>query len=195
MRIIFVTLLWLFPTFAFAYNGELKITAKDTISKEAKSVLLDVLKKYNLKRYIYTREIAIESGVIPHSHPVLTLQAEEKDKPDLLLGTFIHEQMHWYWIEASPGKDVGPRVDFKEKYPSAPFKLPEGSGDESGTYQHLGICWLEYQGLIQTVGQERAKKVLSQKHYYTWIYKTVLSDADFIGEVMKKYRMDNPTGH
>ncbi len=180
---------------AFAANGDLKISAKDQISREAKSVLLGLLKKYDLKRYIYTRDIAIESGVIPHSHPVLTLQAEEKREPDDLLGAFIHEQMHWYWIEASPGKDVGPRVDFKKKYPSAPIKLPEGSGDESSTYQHLGVCWLEYQGLIQTIGPESAKKVLSNKHYYTWIYKTVLSDADFIAGVMRKYRMDNPTGH
>ncbi len=194
MRTLFFSFL-LVPALASARSGDLQISAEDSISKEAKKVLLDLLKKYDLKRYIYTREIEIKPGVIPHSHPVLTLQADEKDRPDELLGTFIHEQMHWYWIETSPGRDVGPRVDFKKKYPSAPFKLPEGSGDESGTYQHMGVCWLEYQGLIRTIGKERAIKVLSQKHYYTWIYKTVLRDADFIAQVMKKYRMDNPTGY
>lgn len=186
--------LFLGHSVSFGLPYEINITAKGPMASETKQVLLDLLQKYDLKRYIYTREIYIESGVIPHSHPVLTLQAEEKDRPDELLGTFIHEQMHWYWIQASPGKDIGPRVDFKKKYPNAPIKFPEGSGNESSTYQHLGVCWLEYQGLIQTVGLERAKKVLSGKHYYTWIYKTVLTDSDFIAGVMKKYGMNNPTG-
>jgi hypothetical protein len=194
IKALLFTFLILSPNFALSVNSDLQINAKDSISQETKTVLEGLLKKYDLKRYIYTKEIHIESKVIPHSHPVLTLQAEEKDKPDELLGTFIHEQMHWYWIEASPGKDIGPRVDFKKKFPTAPIKLPEGSGDESSTYQHLGICWLEYQGLIQTVGPERAKKVLSQKHYYTWIYSTVLNNTEYIGQVMKKYNMDNPTG-
>ncbi len=195
MKAPLLALLSLASSLSFAANGDFRITAKDQVSIEAKVVLLDILKKYNLERYIYTRDIVIESGVIPRSHPVLTLQAEEKNKPDDLLGTFIHEQMHWYWIEASPGKDKGPRLDFKERYPFAPFKLPEGSGDESSTYQHLGVCWLEYQGLIQTVGLARAKKVLSEKKYYTWIYKMVLTDTEFIASVMKKYKMDHPTGH
>jgi len=172
----------------------LDITAKGAIATEAKQLLFKLLKEYDLNRYIYTTKVIIEPGVTPHSHPILTLQAEEKDRPDEFLGTFIHEQMHWYWISSSPGKDIGPRVDFKKKYPNAPFGRPEGSGDESSTYQHLGVCWLEYQGLIQTVGLERAKKVLSKKHYYTWVYKTVLEDSDFIGRIMKKYKMDNPTG-
>jgi hypothetical protein len=191
---IIIFLFFLMGPIVHAKNLDIKINAKGSVAEEAKAVLVDLIGKYNLQPYSYTKDIAIESKVIPHSHPVLTLRAEEKDKPDELLGTFIHEQMHWYWIEASPGKDVGPRVDFKNRYSLVPIKPPEGSGDEASTLQHLGVCWLEYRGLIQTVGTERAKKVISEKPYYTWVYKKVLEDTDFIAGVMKKYKMDSPTG-
>lgn len=171
----------------------LEITAHGRGAEEAKQVLLKLLDSYDLSDYIYTKKIEIESGVIPHSHPVLTLKAEEKDSPEILLGTFIHEQMHWYWIQNSPGRDIGPRVDFKLKYPSAPTQVPLGSGSADSTYQHIGVCWLEYQGLIRFLGDERANAVLSEKSYYTWIYKTVLEDSAYIGTVMKKYNMDHAT--
>jgi hypothetical protein len=171
---------------------DLEIEAKDSASKEAKKVLEDLLGKYDLAPYIHTKKVRIESDVIPHSHPVLTLKAEEKKAPDSFLGTFIHEQMHWYWIKSSPGIDIGPRIDFKEKYPHAPIKLPQGARGPSSTYQHLGICWLEYKGLIHYIGKERAKDVLLNKPYYTWVYKTVVEDFDWIGSVMGKYNMAGP---
>jgi hypothetical protein len=191
----FIVLIILSSSVSFAKTPEVKITAKDKFSEQAKTVLADLLTKYDLSPYIYTKEVVIESNIIPHSHPILTLKAEEKDKPDVLLGTFIHEQMHWYWIESSPGRDVGPRVDFKKKYKTFPVNPPEGASGESSTLQHLGVCWLEYQGLVQTIGIERARKVISEKPYYTWIYKKVLEDTDFIAGVMKKYKMDKPAGH
>lgn len=188
-----MVLIALFPPLVFAKTPNIEIETKDSQSLKAKKTLEQLFKKHDLEDFVFTKKIVIESKVIPHSHPVLTLKAEEKDDPDILLGTFIHEQMHWYWIEKSAGPDKSPRVDFKLKYPNAPTDPPEGSGNADSTYQHIGICWLEYQGLVKIIGKERARKVLTDKKYYTWIYKTVLHDSDYIAEVMKKYGMPLPS--
>ena len=39
----------------------------------------------------------IETGVIPHSHPVLTLNTQYIDRDTLQIATFVHEQLHWFF--------------------------------------------------------------------------------------------------
>src|SRR5689334_21138216 len=63
--------------------------------------LLRLLGSYDLGRWIFTRKVVIDGSpqVIPHSHPVLTLSTRHLKDDDLLLSTFVHEQLHWYLSE------------------------------------------------------------------------------------------------
>ena len=57
---------------------------------------------------IVTRRVRIESGAVPHSHPVLTLNTRHLGDDERQLATFLHEQLHWYLNarEAAVGKAI-----------------------------------------------------------------------------------------
>jgi hypothetical protein len=49
-------------------------TARDSpAERETRQKLLDVLQRYDLRKWTFTRTIVIDEKPIPHSHPVLTL--------------------------------------------------------------------------------------------------------------------------
>ena len=43
--------------------------------------------------------------------------------------------------------------------------------------------------MIRQVGEERARKILSEKTHYTWIYERVLEDGEAIGEILKRHHL------
>lgn len=66
--------------------------------REIREQLLCLLRKYDLGKWLFTREIRIEEGATPHSHPVLTLNTRHLGDDSLLLASFIHEQLHWHLL-------------------------------------------------------------------------------------------------
>ncbi len=40
--------------------------------------------------------------------------------------------------------------------------------------------------MIRLVGEEQARKILSEKTHYTWIYERVLEDGEAIGDILKR---------
>lgn len=136
--------------------------------------------KYDLEPYVFTKKIQIQEGVIPHSHPVLTLGVED-DTETKLLATFLHEQMHWYtMLKRNELMNVG-EVMLK-RYPQMPSDLPEGAGSEQSTFLHLGVCYLEFHTLSQVIGNERAMEHMQwmTTQHYRWVYRTIIQDlAEF----------------
>ena len=132
--------------------------------------------KYDLEPYVFTKKIQIQEGVIPHSHPVLTLGVGD-DTETKLLATFLHEQMHWYSMTKEPQFMKVGEVLLK-KYPKMPSELPEGAGSEQSTFLHLGICYLEFHTLSQVIGKEKAMEHMQwmTTQYYRWVYRTLIED-------------------
>lgn len=155
--------------------------------KDIKKRLEALLHKHNLEKYIYTKEVKIHAGMIPHSHPVLTLNTNFENDT-YLLSTFLHEQMHWYSLSKEYDTEaLGNTI--LEMYPEVPTALPEGGGSAQGTYLHILICYLEYHTLSQVIGKEAAKEHMEfmiQKHY-TWIYKTILKDEDRLHSLFQQH--------
>jgi hypothetical protein len=60
---------------------------------ETSQCLLGLTYRHNLSPYTFTRLIRIEQGVVPHSHPVLTLNTLYRHAPELLRATYLHEQI------------------------------------------------------------------------------------------------------
>lgn len=154
-----------------------------------KTKLEELLNKYDLETYLYTKEIMIQTGTIPHSHPVLTLNTNFENDV-YLLSTFLHEQMHWYSLSKEYDNEALGNAVFKI-YPEVPIELPEGAGSKQGTYLHILICYLEYHTLSQVIGKEAAKehiRFMTGQHY-TWVYKTILQDEDKLNELFKKHEL------
>ena len=50
-----------------------------------------VLNEYDVRKWCFTGIVNIETGAIPHSHPILTLNTRHLKNDNLLLATFLHE--------------------------------------------------------------------------------------------------------
>ncbi len=152
----------------------------------AEAQLKRLLREYDLSPWFFTREVMIESGVIPHSHPVLTVNTRYiNGRDERQLSTFLHEQIHWFVNVDETALDAA-LGDLREMYPEVPTGRPEGSRTEDGTYLHLIVCWFELEAMTELVGRERARQVLGGKGYYTWVYRRVLEDTEKIGTLIRR---------
>jgi len=55
------------------------------------------------------------------------------------------------------------------------------------TYLHLIVCTLELEALIELVGDPRARQQLEGWIHYTWVYRTVLTDTERLGKVLRRH--------
>ncbi len=153
---------------------------------EAREQLLRILETYDLEKWLFTKEVLIQEGARPFSHPVLTLNCRHVHQDEKQLAVFLHEQMHWFlntpnleWREA-----IG---EFRVIYPEVPVGGEEGTRNEHSTYLHLIVCYLEFIALSQVLGETKARELLSRTIGYKWIYKQVLENTDLIASVVSKY--------
>lgn len=134
--------------------------------QQTRELLLHLFNEYPLDKWRYTEAIRIEAGVIPHSHPILT----------------------WFSLLDSKSSVPGQAIaEIRAIYPNLPIALPQGCGSASSNYLHVLICYLEYSGLCELLGVERARAILGQKRYYTAIYAIVLDDTARIAEIVERY--------
>jgi hypothetical protein len=175
---------------ASPWSLSITLVHDDERSRATRDQLLRLLATYPLERWIFTREVLIDSSprVIPHSHPVLTLNTRYVRDDELALSTFVHEQLHWHLLAKG---DAADRADaaLRRLFPTVPTKPPEGARDETSTYLHLALCYLEYQALRELLGHLRARWVIEfyTTHHYTWVYQTVLERTADLGRIVDEY--------
>jgi hypothetical protein len=157
---------------------------------QTKEQLQRLVKTYDLSKWIFTKAILIDEKSIPHSHPTLTLHTRHLKDDDLLLSTFVHEQLHWFLVQKD--KETNEAIkELRVVFPKVPVGFPEGSEDEEGTYLHLLVNYLEYRADRELLGELRAKQVMDfwATDHYKWIYKTVLERTRDIGNVAFKHKL------
>lgn len=161
--------------------------------RETQDQLERLLRQYDLRRWYYTTSVVIDETAIPHSHPVLTLHTRHRKDDDLLLSTFLHEEMHWYLVQHRSAADSAV-ADLKTLFPSIPVGYPEGSSDQEGNYVHLIVVWLEQRTTALVTGELRASQVIAfwSNDHYTWIYRTLQSRSGDIGRVLRAHGLLTP---
>ncbi len=190
MRIYFSLLLiglQLLSTAALAATPALniKLNSGNESEKKAKALIEGFLQKYDLKPYVFTKEIIIKSYEIPHSHPVLTLNTREIDEPTRYLALFLHEQIHWFFNEPNRHQQTDNFIEkMKAKYPDIPPMEKGGGRNTKSTYLHLGVCYYEFIALSKLLGDAEATRLFKTRDVYSWILKRVLKDRKFIGETL-----------
>ena len=143
--------------------------------------------RYDVGRFEYTRHLRVAPYEIPHSHPVLTLNARLFD-PQEILCEYLHEQMHWYMERLGCAEEGSPLIaELKQRYPNAPVGFPEGGNDEYSTYLHLPVNWLEIEAAAHFMPRERAEEIARNQHHYRWMYRTVLADWRSLEELHRAY--------
>jgi len=159
-------------------------------AERVRNMLAALRRRHDLTRYEYTKIVRIMPGGDTVAHPVLTLGNRFADNEDLLLSTYLHEQMHWYlWHLGTPDRDmVAPFYDeLVRRYPDAPTELPDGARNYDATYSHLVVNWLEIAATGEFIGRERAFAVARAQRSYRWIYRTVVRDWDLLGELYERH--------
>ncbi len=177
--------------FAVVYLAKIEIQLKNNSPSEAatKRQLERLFEQHDLAKWTFTKKVIIEDKALPHSHPVLTLNTANED--DLhLLSEYIHEQIHWF-EEAHPEQVEMAIAELEGLYLTLPTSPPEGARGRHSSYLHLLVCSLEYEGMKELVGEEKARRVFEYwaGHHYKTIYKTVLKDNDTIKRVAEKYKL------
>ncbi|MCO6510113.1 MAG: alpha/beta hydrolase [Aridibacter famidurans] len=153
-----------------------------------KKQLERLIGQYDLSKWTFTRTIKIDKDSIPHSHPVLTLSTRHLKDDDLLLSTYVHEQIHWF-VSEDQQRLASSLEEIKKMYPEVPAGGPEGARDERSTYLHIPVVYLEYRAARELLGELRAMHVMNfwKTDHYRWIYRTVHEQAREIGQVMFKH--------
>ncbi len=158
-----------------SHGVRIRTTHGNAAELAARRQIEDVLARHDaVARWIYTRDVVIEQGAIPHSHPVLTLNARP-GADDAKLASFVHEQFHWY-VDAHRREREAAMAEFERLFPDAPAGGPRGARDRQSTYLHLIVCDLELQAMTELVGEARAREVLAANRHYIWIYEQVLGN-------------------
>ena len=158
--------------------------------RDARTQLLRLLDTYDLKKWNFANRVRIEWGVIPHSHPVITLNTKYLDDDALALSNYLHEQLHRH-LAPKHWKTRAALRDLHRRYPKPPPPGSGGAADDASTYLHYLVCYLEYLALKEVVGAGEALRVIEfwAGDHYIEVYKTVLQDFDAIGEIVARHQL------
>lgn len=178
---------------ASAQTPKLNIRTKNGLPKEeeVKQQMERLAQQYDLKKYTITRDIIIERGVIPHSSPVLTLNLRFLDDDDLALSSYLHEQGHWYLMQRNRIDNPSLLSDLERNFPGLDYHVPQGDGELRGSYFHIAVCMLEWQGMEELVGAKRARRVIEWKQgdHYKGIYSILLNQRERVESILNQHHV------
>jgi len=166
------------------------VTASESpLERAGRNQLLRLLAEHDLKPWTFTRTVRIQPRVIPHSHPVLTLNTRYLDNDTAQVATYVHEQVHWFLAERQAATDSA-IAELMHLYPEVPSGPPDGARDTRSTYLHLLVCTLELDGVSRLFGEAAAQRTLAGWRHYVWIYREVLARPARFREILRTYGLD-----
>ncbi len=167
----------------------IELATGSRLESEGRDQLRRILATYDLSPWIFTRRIRFQSRVVPHSHPVLTLNTRYLDDDTLQAATLLHEQLHWPLAEREAATDSA-IADLRGLYPTVPGGPPEGARNEHSTYLHLLVCTLELDAVSAVFGESVARRLLGDWKHYTWVYREVLARPEPIRDILRARGLD-----
>lgn len=175
--IVMILSLWLAAGSAAPQALDIRTANRTELEQRGVEQLRRILDTWEIDRWVFVDDVRIETGVIPHSHPVLTLSTRTVDDraDEAQLATFLHENFHWFVLEDQPALAAAV-AEHRELFPDAPGRAGGGARDPRSTYLHLVVCDLELQALTQLLGEARAREIIGGWNHYPWVYERVLSD-------------------
>jgi hypothetical protein len=168
-------------------DTKIAISLKHDSPREAatRDALIALLERHDLTRWLFTRTVVIDEASIPHTHPVLTLHARHAAQEDLLLSTFVHEQLHWH-LSSKRGATQRAIAEIRALWPDAPTGFPAGAQDLASTYLHVVVNELEWRSTESLIGEERAAAVMTFwcTDHYRAIYRFVMENRHRVAAIV-----------
>lgn len=185
------------PT-ALASSPALTITlAHDSPGERAtRDQLLRLLQAHDVSRWTLVHEVRIDEDAVPHSDPVLTLHTRHLLDDDLLLSTYVHEQMHHY-LAAHHEEAQAAMDELAKAFPHIPVGYPQGSDSPRANQAHLLVILFERRADQLLMGELRTQAVMTlwQGDHYTWLYRTLADPAhrEVVRRIAARHHLD-PAG-
>lgn len=177
---------------AAAAEGQvgIEIALKNNTAAEVRTraQLTKLLQNFDLAKWTFTKTTIIDERSIPH--PLLTLHTRHIKDDELLLSTYVHEQLHWFL--ASRVKETADATqELEALFPTVPVGFPAGGNDRESTYLHLIVCHLENRAMRELAGELKAKQIVDfwSGDHYTWIYKTTVERHHEIFKIVAKHKL------
>ena len=159
------------------------ISTKSKSEKEEHiaSLLREVVSVYNPP--IFTGDIVVEQGSIPHSHPIVTLNTRSSD-PRKLLEVFVHEQFHWFATKAS-GYSAG--IEHLRGLYADNGECNVSGENPNSFWEHLIVCWNTRNFLQGTLSAENVEWVYEQWNPYPKTEMLVLQEFDRLKDILEPF--------
>jgi hypothetical protein len=190
MRKVLVAIL-LLQTVGLAKTPKLNITLQHNSpgEQQRKQQIERLADKYDLAKYTITRDIVVDQQAMNHSSPVLTQNLRFLDNDDRALSAYVHEQAHWLLMERHRGQAREMLPELIRMYPNIEIAPPYGDGNQGTSYIHLVVLMLEWQGLEDLIGTDRARAVMEFKRqdHYKALYATVMENQSQMEKFLKRY--------
>lgn len=153
---------------------------------QTRDQLRRLLDRLDVSAWVFTHRVLIDERSIPHSHPILTLSTRYTRDDDLLVATFLHEQIHGYLVARQAATDEA-IAELKTLFPGGPVGGREGARSEYSTYLHLVVCYLEWRATEAVLGAEPARRTMDvfANDHYTWVYRTVLERGADVERILR----------
>jgi hypothetical protein len=178
---------------AFPAAGDaVTIALKHGSEREAATAasLRRLLRRYDLRDWQIAADVVIEQMATPHSHPVLTLNTRHPGRDDLLLATYLHEQIPWQHT-ARGGDSSAALAEIKQAFPSVAVGGREGAADAGSSYLHVLVNYLEWRALVEVLGATAAERVIAfwMTDHYTAIYALMMDERERIGDIARRHHL------
>jgi len=154
--------------------------------EQTRQAIEHLAKTYNLAKYTITRDIMIEQGCTPHSYPELTMNCRFLSDDDLLLAQYVHEQGQRVLMERHHGQMQQLIKDLQRLVPKLQTDSAQNDA-KRGPYIHLAVIMLEWQGLEDLVGPQRARHVMDWKQHNNAIYSAAVDKREDMRKLLQKY--------
>lgn len=139
--------------------ADMNVTIHDS-SRDEESVaaaIRDVLRVYKVP--LETQTIVVEKGAVPHSHPVLTMNARTTD-PLRLLESLTHEQLHWFFENQADAVKSQAIAELKRKYSDVGDARTDVNGPNT-FWEHLVVIWNVMNCLQQQLTQDKVDRIFT----------------------------------
>lgn len=146
-------------------------------------LLENLAKKYKIPEF--TSEVIVEKRIIPHSHPVLTLNTRKQS--DLsVLKTLIHEQFHW-WDSRHQNHDKCIAY-LKTKYKD------DGEHNKSGKHPnsywgHIIVCFNTRNYFKKILTEDEVKAIYEEWQGYPTLEKKISDNFDVFEKELRQFNM------
>lgn len=165
------------------YNMIFKSKHNTERELEQISLLNEIVEQYAVPEF--TELVLVEEKVIPHSHPVLTLNTRSKDKLDILK-TLVHEQFHWYVSNHSKYNECIALL--KTRY------VDDGEHNKSGKHpnsywEHIIVCFNTRNHLAKILTPEEIEYVYSLWQAYPTLEQSIATNYDEYKKVLEDFEI------